>query len=344
MAVRKKLLQGSAAGAARTIIRGLLADLVRARRGLTQRKNADSVHDFRVALRRVRSILRAFRTALPLPKGLRRRLRRLARATDESRNLETWQAWIAEANQLTARQREGVSWLQARLRNRRRSADARTRRQITKWFGRARDGLRQISAGGGPKAGPQKAAASVRRAVRTGALVLSRQLGQVSSMRDREPIHAARIAAKRLRYLLEEFAEELPEAGGILIKLEKLQGILGEVHDAHVFADQLRAALAETGEQRARMVNEKLLPWPGAGGTTERAAPPGARVGLLALARRLRRHGESRFEQLRAEWLEGQAAELVVRLGQLSIESSGESGRPDLNRRLPAPKAGALPD
>jgi CHAD domain-containing protein len=345
MVVRKKLLQGSAAGAARMILRALLDDWVRTRRGVMQPGNADSVHDFRVALRRLRSILRAFRPVLPLPKGLRRRLRRLARATDESRNLEIWQAWIGEhANQLTARQRAGVSWLQAGLRNRRQRADARMRSRITRWFSCAGEELRQVGAGRGPKARPQDAAAVVQRSLRTGAAVLARQLGQIASMRDREAIHNARIAAKRLRYLLEELEDELPETGGILVKLEKLQGILGEVHDAHVFADLLRAALAETGEQRVRMVNEKLLPWPVAGGPNEPAAPPGVRRGLLALARRLRGHGEARFEQLKTEWLEGQSAELVVRLGQLSIQSSAKSGRPDLNRRLPAPKAGALPD
>jgi CHAD domain-containing protein len=345
MAVRKKVLQGSAANAARMILRGLLNDWVRARRAVLHPGNADSVHDFRVALRRLRSILRAFRPVLPLPKGLRRRLRRLARATDESRNLEIWQAWVGEhANQLTAGQRAGVHWLQAGLRTRRQGTDARMRSQIATWFNRARAELRQVAAGRGPKARAQNATVLVQRTLRTGATVLARHLGQISSMCDREAIHEARIAAKRLRYLLEEIEEELPEAGGILVKLEKLQGTLGEVHDAQVFADLLRPALIETGERRARMVTKKLLPWPPAGGPTDPAAPPGVRQGLLALARRLRQHGDARFEQLKAEWLEGHSAELVVRLGQLSIHSTTESGRPDLNRRLPAPKAGALPD
>jgi CHAD domain-containing protein len=306
MVKREKLLQNSAAKAAREIAERQAASWVRVHRRLRQRGDSDALHDFRVALRRLRSTLRAFRPFLISPKGLRRRLRRLSRATNESRNLEIWQAWVAKhAGKLTERQQQGVRWLRARLHTQRQRSDARMHAQIAKWFPRLRRELAALRGAARPTpAKPVRATAAVHRVVLTGSSVLQRQLGQVHSMRDRQAAHAARIAAKRLRYLLEPFAAELRGATTIVKQLEQLQYSLGEVHDAHVFADVLRDALAEVSEQRARLFNQKLLPWPGAGRSSGRAPPAGARSGLLTLARRLRKDGEVRFAALRKEWLD----------------------------------------
>jgi CHAD domain-containing protein len=300
MSGRGKLLRGSAAEAGRAIARRQTTAWIETRRGIVRPGDSEALHDFRVALRRLRSTLRTFRPYLSLPPGLRRRLRRLSRATNESRNLEIWQSWVEQhTGKLTTRQEAGVHWLRARLRVQRRRSTALMQAEIAQRLPRLRRQLKAISEG----AEQLGAAEAVRRAIWSGTTVLERQLGQVRSMRDRQAAHAARIAAKRLRYLLESFSGELPGAGPILEQLELLQAQLGEVHDAHVFADALRDALAEASTQRARLLNQKLLPWPGAGRSTGRAPPPGARSGLLALARRLREDGELRFERLRSEWL-----------------------------------------
>ena len=196
-----------------------------------------------------------------------------------------------------------MRWLRARLRTQRRSSAARMEAEIAKRLPRIRRELKSIAAGAEQLGGRGGGAEAARRGIWAGTTVLERQLAQVRSMRDRQAAHAARIAAKRLRYLLESFSGELLGAGPILEQLELLQAQLGAVHDAHVFADALRDALAEASSQRARLLNQKLLPWPGAGGSTGRAPPPGARSGLLALARRLHQDGELRFERLRSEWL-----------------------------------------
>ena len=302
MAGSRKLLQGSAAEAGRAMAARQTAAWLKTRRRIAQRGDSEALHDFRVALRRLRSTLRAFRPYLILPPGLRRRLRRLSRATNESRNLEIWQAWVElHAGRLTNRQEAGVRWLLARLRTQRRSAAARMQAEIAQRLARIRRELKSVTPGAEELAGG--GAEAVRRGIWAGTTVLERQLGQVRSMRDRQAAHAARIVAKRLRYLLKPFARELLGAGPILEQLELLQFHLGELHDAHIFADALRDALAEASTQRARLINQKLLPWPGTGRSTGRPLPPGSRSGLLALARRLRTDGEARFERLRKEWL-----------------------------------------
>src|SRR5439155_912375 len=67
-----------------------------ARERLTKVDDQEALHDFRVAMRRLRSTLRAYqpqRAAL-LPAKLRRRLRELARPTGEARAVEVQIAWL----------------------------------------------------------------------------------------------------------------------------------------------------------------------------------------------------------------------------------------------------------
>jgi hypothetical protein len=62
-------------------------------------------------------------------------------------------------------------------------------------------------------------------------------------------LHNMRIAAKRLRYTLEIFAEELPESIAPLLKeVEQIQEELGSLHDSDVMTALLRLCLgAEDG-------------------------------------------------------------------------------------------------
>ena len=325
MQQRSKLLQQPARRVARQIVGRELAQWVRARGRVGQRQSSDALHDFRVALRRLRSTLRSFRPYLPPANGLRRRLRELARDTNESRNLEIWQGWVtAQAAGLTARQAVGVGWLRGRLRARKRRADGRMRGGVSQSFARLRRELAAVQDG---RSGAAAAASSaVAAAVRAGGADLRQQLARVRSMRDREAAHKARIAAKRLRYLLEPFAAGLEGGGQLVERLELLQDILGEIHDAHVFGDELRNALAEASESRFRAVGRRLLPWPPAEGPPGTAPPPGARLGLLALARRLATDGEARFDRLRRERRKGTIADLLRKLAQLGRTLGGHRG------------------
>ncbi len=70
-------------------------------------------------------------------------------------------------------------------------------------------------------------------------------------------LHDLRIAAKRLRYTLEVFEEELPAASkGIVKELSHLQDELGELHDSDVMIALLRLCLG--GQDSGRIYEEAL--------------------------------------------------------------------------------------
>src|SRR5439155_900230 len=100
----------------------------------------------RVAMRRLRSTLRAYQPQLDavVPSKLRRRLRDLARATGEARDVEVQIAWLEHRrDELRPARRAGVPWLLARLTERRERAYRDIRERIAPKFDRLARRLRR---------------------------------------------------------------------------------------------------------------------------------------------------------------------------------------------------------
>jgi hypothetical protein len=133
----------------------------------------------------------------------------------------------------------------------------------------------------------------------------------VQSVQDQAVAHAARIAGKRLRYLLEPIAEAV-DGGAVMVKrLRVLQDTIGEMHDVHVLAEEVIQAAEVAGAEQARRVATSLLE----GDTSdeavrlERSRDP--RPGLLAIAGQLRSRGQLAFGELQQRWLGDHARDLT---------------------------------
>jgi CHAD domain-containing protein/CYTH domain-containing protein len=257
--------------------------------------DAEALHDYRVAVRRLRSCVRAYRRQLRSSVGgkTRRQLRRLARATNRPRDLEVQLAWL---NQRRAgageRGRPGLEWLAARVRADRASSAARMLALDARLFPRAQARLEasltrfRATLELGDTSARRTMAVVTARLVRRAAARLQARLGRVGDYGDFDALHASRIAAKRLRYLLEPFTGFLTSCEPVVTRLKELQDCLGEVHDAQVFDADLSAARAAA-----------------------RFAPGGVALlpGLEALREARDAGGKQAFEHARSEWL-GQAA------------------------------------
>ena len=221
--------------------------------------NPEALHDYRVALRRLRSCLRSYRQELrsTVSRKSRRRLDRLARATNQSRDLEVHLDWLA-AQEATAGDSEqpGIAWLAARLqeeqRREREEMLALNQRLFANLHKRLHRQLEhypitvRLDAPVETTITATATAGHVERAARR----LERRLGRITGESAEEEIHRARIAAKHLRYLLEPFAADLPGVEAIIERIKGLQDAFGDVHDAHVFLPALRKELAGTVRDR----------------------------------------------------------------------------------------------
>ncbi len=146
MTLPENLLALSPEEAARRIALKRLDEAREAAARLEDPEDAEALHDFRVAIRRLRSTLRAWRSVLgkSIRKRQRRRLRALQGATGGGRDAEVALAWLGEQRPaLHATHRRGHDWLVERLEQRLAKAMGEAREDVRSAFDRIDGDLRR---------------------------------------------------------------------------------------------------------------------------------------------------------------------------------------------------------
>ena len=256
-------LRESTPRAVRLVALGHLADAAAARDRLKNSSDHEALHDFRVALRRLRSWERAFRPYLrgDVSKKLRRRLRNVAGDTGASRDLEVHLSWLVEQRRsLGRRQRPGLSWILANLRQQKAKADSLLQHDVGGRFGRLDSKLRKSLEtyrdrvrlrDDGSALPPPPFADALAPRVRDAANELREHLDRIRSAADHRECHETRISAKRLRYLLEPVAKSVRGASEVVERLKSMQDVLGDLHDAQVFGAEISELATEAAKVTA---------------------------------------------------------------------------------------------
>lgn len=325
-----ELLDGSAGGGARVLALARLADAEEAAARLADAGDAEALHDFRVAVRRLRSTLRLLAPALEgaLPRKQLRRLARVARRTGPAREGEVLLAWLDGARSgLAGPYRGALDWLVDRVELRRAEAVRVVLDRAWPRFRRLAPRLsRRLSAR--PRAGsgaPATLATLLAGALRAQVLALREALGAVVGEEDAAGLHLTRIEGKRLRYLLEPLRGHAgADATGAVAALKELQELLGGWHDRQQARQALAAALVEAAADRARR---------GRGAESGDLRPGLLSLDLLAAgeADALYREIAERFLQSRATALLDLAWAVVA-----GLEGGAEEGQ--LDEAAPAPR------
>lgn len=303
-------LLGQAAGeAASAVARAHLDDAAAAAARFANHEDTEALHDFRVAIRRLRVTIKAYAVLESgMSKKQRRRLRKLARATNPGRDAEVQIAWFRErAGSFTPAQRASLEKLRARLRARRRREITRTDTKLRRRFTKLERTLRsRLDALPGSDRAMPPFRSIAGPALRRHAAALHKRLSVIRSWQDGVQLHAARIAAKRLRYLLEPLEDVVPSGSALLRLLKNLQDLLGQLTDAHVLEREIDAA---DGSERG--------------------------AGVTAAVRRLRTESAALFARVRTEWLAGGGAELQRQIDAAATEIArdGVSGRSPIVQR-----------
>jgi CHAD domain-containing protein len=298
---------------ARRIALGFLEDAERASDRLSRRTEERSLHQFRVAIRRLRSWLRAFKDDFDdvLDKQDRRKLRDIAAATNLGRDTHVQLEWLrGAAKGVSFRRKRAASWLKEYLELRQRYDDPMDAelldefRRVRAHLERALDGL--------------KVPAGKRAAMPTLGVALAAQLvphvddlwsalDKIRSVNDEKPAHEARIEAKRLRYLMEPAAPFAKKGRELLEQVRSLQDELGALHDAHLLGHELRAALTASAVARVAHASADALGRPDLDSkdTFSGMLAMAPRSALLALAKRVREDSSRAYKRVRKDWLSG---------------------------------------
>ncbi len=317
------LLLSAEEGAA-VIARRLLAKVAEQRLRLDDEADVDALHDFRVALRHLRSWLRAFRPELApvAARKTRRRLGRIARASNDSRDGQVQLEWLREQGRTLPRDAHaGREWLIGRVEARRHVSDERFRERLASDFERTRSALDVALATAHEDrterariTAPDTLASAAASVIRTQAERIRVHLAAVHGLRDDAEAHRARIAGKRVRYVLEPVADVIDEAKQAVSHLKPMQDALGELHDAHVLVDAVAEALSTIFRERSEQLVAAVRT---VGSGTERflesSGPPPER-GLLLIAARLHERAARAFAEVRDSWLGPRAEVLIAEL------------------------------
>ncbi len=302
--------RGTARAARSDGVAALAAEAVAAHGGTILRRMAndprlddpETIHDVRVASRRLREALAVFRAAIP--ERRRRRLldtaRRLTRRLGETRNadvgaalLREWiaraeerggpRAWVAAAPAASALAKR----LEARARRLRIAAGPAGRRDARRLRRRVRRVARALERGKVPRGGAPVGEGDIARAeIATRTARLFRHASGWSDPANIEALHATRIAAKRLRYTLELFDRRTgPGFADRLALVKAVQESLGRHHDASVLLDEASR-------------------WEESGALAMRAAGRGAWRALEARLVEERRRWHTRFLEHLEGWRE----------------------------------------
>ena len=295
------------------ILLALLKTASKAARRLRSRGDEEALHGFRTALRRTRSVLKAYRGALG--RGARRferELREIAQRTAAGRDAEVQLEWLnQQAAKLPLRAALSLGPLRRRLKRERTHGYKVGRakavpafrllaRKMERWLREERPSREQ---GNGHSKGFASLTAGV---LREAAAELGRRLDAITSERDEVPLHVARIRGKRLRYVLEPLESEYPLAKEALVQLKALQTVLGDIHDRHVLRKLLRSVSRAAKGTRSPVRNSALR----------------------SLRAEVTAELQERFGDLRQQWLGGGAERLLVQIERLASELESRAAPP----------------
>lgn len=334
--------------AARRIVLGFLDQGRECAGRLMDDSDAEALHDFRVAVRRTRSALRAWRSEL---KGSarrkdERRFKAIQNATGGGRDTEVQLEWLRPMRrELGTTHRRGFDWLVDRLEARLGGAMDDVREQVLAEFDDLESSLRgrletmTIEMRLSEQVRFDSFGARMAHVTREHFEELAVLLSRVTGPESEEAMHDARIRCKRLRYLVEPLAGHVKETRPLVKQCKALQEVLGDLNDTSVMRLVMANSLEEAAVAHARRLHDLVT-----AGDTEamrREMRRSERPGLLEVLRRLEQRRKTLYERLEQDWLETasqplyQAVDVFTRRVESLVEAGTEIERKYLLDGLP---------
>lgn len=313
--------------AARRLALKSLAAARTAERRLDDRLDPEALHDFRVSIRRLRSLLRAYRPQLvsAIRSKDRKRLRAIQRATGGGREAEVALEWLTKQQaDLGPEHLAGLNWLSSILLERRQKCADDLDTKLREDFRRTAEKLEERLAvmrsernllSEQPHVSFARTLANLTEAHATDLLV---NLGQIARVEHAAQLHQSRIVAKRLRYLLEPVRAYANETQSVVKRSKKLQELLGDLNDVHVLMHEIDQSFEDSMQQKAGRLRDCLRR--GDLQRAKREASVSEWAGLVELYSRLDKERRELVATLRDRWLGGDLDALVARARNLAQE------------------------
>jgi len=333
------LLQLPAGHGARVLAVQFLDEAALAAARLSDPDDEEALHDFRVALRRLRSVLSMYRAqfATPALKKLRKRLRRLARSTNTARDTEVQIAWI-ETQRPVFRgiYRRHLGWLLERLESRKGHGYRVARNRIGSRFPALESRLRQQCSVYRVEYAIDQPPVTTSFATETSQLLiehlrdLEADCSRVRAIEDLGHAHQARIEIKRLRYLVTPIRNVLSRGQEGVRRLKALQDLLGSLQDTVVLGDVLAELAEEVASERTRRVIDVALDDDSGEEALRRERSDNPAPTLVRVAKLVKQRRAALFAELERDWLAGGALADLTEMVHADIRELAAMNAPRL--------------
>ena len=297
------------------------------------KEDDEALHDFRVAMRRLRTHLETHRDHLGKRRAnkLRKRLGKLVSATNLSRDYEVQRDWIERqirSDTVSPSQREGLGLILTEFcgngQNGAQPVDlVPIRRHFAEIGKRFRKRRWSVPERGGSQDAPLRSIRCVTQAaLREHAAKLRGQLNEIDSVDSVRATHRARLAVKRLRYILEPLSKAIPDARDVIVELKAMQDTLGALRDLQILQMQIALAagfgsrVGELSADESPVLEPTATPTSPPSQTTFLEDRP--RKTLAAGLDYMRLEAQREFNGFREHWLDGRAESLVQRIERIA--------------------------
>jgi len=232
-----------------------------------KKSDPESVHKFRVSLRSLRSWLRVYSPCLSdtVRKRTSKRLRRIADATTELRDLDVQIRWLrTERLALGDSRLAAAQWIRSTLKAERKRSWRRFKTVWARDFDRATNALRAelehytVTRLVRQPGDEDRMGIVSTRLMGDQAEALATALSRVRSADDAKRLHRARIVAKQARYCLALLGEHSLAAATLGDELERFQNLVGDLRDAQLLAHRVSREVTRIAAQRTAIVASEL--------------------------------------------------------------------------------------
>jgi CHAD domain-containing protein len=222
-------------------------------RVLSSVDDRDAVHDLRVALRRTRTLLEVARSVLGRfhVNEVRRALRDLQTSTGSLRDEEVL---LQLVDSLNIEHPDVKRWSDCRLRRKRRLRSMLSRAVRNGELDRGRSQLHALLAFRAKPSRDRRLAKFARRSVERACRRVEKH--RAARLDAPEDLHRLRIAYKRLRYIVEAFADVLPsDLAPLAQPAARFQSRLGDLHDIDTAMQSVRRARLLSDAARVELLD-----------------------------------------------------------------------------------------
>ena len=291
----------------------------------------ETLHDFRVSVRRLRTYLEAYRSHLPksLGKKTRKELGGLISATNRGRDDQVQLRWLQqqlEHRNLPKLTRQGYVLVSDDFGSTSFDSGSEELELVTRSFSKTAERLSSHLGQPLRTIRVTEAGKSLSFAAATGAIIrelttrLSDRLAAIESMDQEKKLHRTRLVAKKMRYVLEPVSLLVTGGRTSVTRLKGLQDLLGDLHDLHILEQCVRTKLKRNvaGWSRALVdvaTSETQL------AVVNRQGSDTDDVRALAAALHGVRRSESRlFAKFEQRWLKGNSEPFMLQADNITLQ------------------------